>query len=589
MQAAASAAAFFQGDLMVDLKAKPFCLDEKKINWVENTIASMSLEEKIGQLFIYLCWDRDTSKIKNICNRYHVGGLRWQGGNLEQIYEQNRLFQENSRIPLLIAANALSGGNGAVKEGTLVATGAAAGAAPTDEVAYRTGVVSAAESKAVGVNWQFGPDCDVLLNWRNTIINDRAYGNDPDKVIACSKAFMKAHREANIACCAKHFPGDGTEERDQHLVMGCNDLNIKEWENTFGKVYRSLIDEGVEAFMIGHICMPAYQKHFNPSLTDADIRPASNSPELLTDLLRKQLGFNGLITTDASHMAGLSTSAPRSYQVPHAIAAGCDMFLFFNDPDEDFGYMMKGYKDGVITKERLSDALHRILGLKAKLGLDDFTFPSKELLSCVNCEKHHEEASWCADQCVTLVKDTQKILPWDVKNKKRAYVYYLETQPVSNLDGPDKQKKIVIEELERAGFECTVHTDYYEMECEKMDPVNRMRIMNTPSVEEFKSKYDIVFLFVHIKGYAQENNNRIKWSAPHSNELPWYVCEVPAVGISLNYTNHLYDLPMMKTYINAYAPTREYIRATVEKITGKSKFKGSANDLVWCDRWDTRR
>jgi beta-N-acetylhexosaminidase len=190
---------------------------------------------------------------------------------------------------------------------------------------------------------------------------------------------------------------------------------------------------------------------------------------------------------------------------------------------------------------------------------------------------------------VTLVKDTQHILPVDPKVRRRAALYYVETAPVSYLNGTDKAKQIVIEELERAGFEVEAHTDYYEMEAEKMSPVNAFRIMATPSVEEFKKKYDIVFVFVHMAGYAKENNVRLVWSAAHSSELPWYVHEVPTVGVSLNYTNHLYDLPMLKTFINAYAPTREYIRAAVEKITGKSEFKGKANELVWCGRWDTRR
>ena len=301
------------------------------------------------------------------------------------------------------------------------------------------------------------------------------------------------------------------------------------------------------------------------------------------------LGFNGLVLTDASHMAGMSTAAPRSVQVPGAIAAGCDMFLFFNDPEEDFNYMLEGYRKGVITEERLSDALHRILGLKAKLNLHHLRFPEISGLDVVGCAEHHAAAAACADAAVTLVKDTQHLLPVNPAARKRAALYYVETAPVSMADGPDPAKKIVIEELERAGFEVDAHQDYYEMECENPNPANQHRIMFTPPVEEFKAKYDIVFMFIHMKGYAQENNVRVKWSAAHSSELPWFVQEVPTVGISLNYTNHLYDLPMLKTFVNAYAPTREYIRAAIEKITGRSEFRGKANELVWCGRWDTRR
>lgn len=573
---------------MVDLTRKPFELNTEQLQWVEDTIASMTLEEKVGQLFICLNYDHREEAYQRMIEKFHVGGIRWQGGTLEQQYEQNKYYQENSKIPVLIAANLEAGAEKSVKGGTLLAPGPAMGAAGPD-IARLMADKAAEEAVAIGTNWTFAPITDVVSNWRNTIVNNRAFGDDPDEVIANSIAYMEGAHKHGIACCCKHFPGDGAEERDQHLVMGCNDLTVEEWEESFGKVYRAVFEAGVEAVMVGHICMPAWSKKLRPGMTDEDIMPATLSPELLQDLLRDHLGFNGLVLTDASHMAGLAASAPRSRQVPGAIAAGCDMFLFFNDPEEDFHYMLEGCQNGVISEERLSDALHRILGLKAKLNLHHSVFPGKEGLKAVGCAEHHEAAAACADAAVTLVKDTQHVLPIDPAGKKRAILYYVESAPVSMLDGPDPAKKIVIEELERAGFLVDVHKDYYEMECEQMSPANAFKIMDTPPVEEFKARYDVVFLFVHMKGYAQENNVRIKWSAAHSSELPWFVHEVPTVGVSLNYTNHLYDLPMLKTFVNAYAPTREYIRAAVEKITGKSQFKGKANELVWCGRWDTRR
>ena len=573
---------------MVNLREKPFNLNDEQLSWVENTLSSMTLEEKIGQLFICMNYDHREEKYKEMIERFHVGGIRWQGGSLKDQYDQNRYYQEHSKIPVLIAANLEAGAEKSLKGGTLLAPGPAMGAAGP-EVARLMADKAAEEAKAIGVNWTFAPITDVVYNWRNTIVNNRAFGNDPDEVIADSIAYMEGAHKHGLACCCKHFPGDGVEERDQHLVLGCNDLSVEEWERSFGKVYRAVFEAGVESVMVGHICMPAWSKKLRPGMTDEDILPATLSPELLQDLLRGHLGFNGLVLTDASHMAGLSTAAPRSVQVPGAIAAGCDMFLFFNDPEEDYGYMMNGYKNGVITDERLNEAVTRILGLKAKLNLYKYEFPSEDGLSIVGCEDHHEAAAVCADKSVTLVKDTQHILPLNPAKKPRAILYYVETAPVSYLNGTDPAKKIVVEELERAGFTVDCHQDYYEMECEQMSPMNAFKIMETPSVEEFKSKYDVVFMVVHMKGYAQENNVRVKWSAAHSSELPWFVYEVPTIGISLNYTNHLYDLPMLKTFVNAYAPTREYIRAAVEKIVGKSEFKGKANDLVWCGRWDTRR
>lgn len=572
---------------MVDLKAKPFCLDDESLRWVEDTIAGMSVEEKIGQLFIGMNYLHTKEHYDSMINVFHISAIRWQGGDLGEIYDQNRYYQEQSRIPILIAANCEAGGNGAVKEGTLVATPAAC-AASSPEVAYRMGQVAGKEAKAIGCNWSFAPVSDVLLNWRNTIVNTRAFGDDPDNIIACATAYMKGMWESGIACCTKHFPGDGSEERDQHLVLGCNDLSVEQWDNTYGKVYKALFDAGLESVMVGHICLPSYSRLLRPGIRDEDIKPATISPELLQDLLRDRLGFNGLVMTDASHMAGLSTAATRREQVVGAIASGCDLFLYFNVPEEDFTYMLEGYENGEITEQRLSDALHRILGLKAKLGLDRLVFPEKEGLSVVGCKEHHDVAAWAANRSVTLVKDTQKALPIDVSKKKRCKLYFVESAPVSVLDGTDRAKGIVVEELERVGFEVTSHTDYYEMECEKMDNLNRFRVMQTESVEEFKKKYDVVFMFINMKGYAQENNVRVRWSASHSNELPWFVREVPTVGVSLNYTNHLIDVPMLKTFINAYAPTREYIRAAIEKIVGVSEFEGKANELVWCDRWETK-
>jgi len=573
---------------MVDLREKPFNLDSDQIQWVEDTIASMTLEEKIGQLFICINWKRDKEFYREMINKYHIGGIRWQNGTVEEIWEQNKIYFEESKIPVLIAANCEQGGNGALKIGGTMIAPPHACAAGGSELAAIMAKHSAQEAKPVGVNWTFAPISDILFNWRNTIVNNRAFGNDVNEIIENCLAYMKVMKEEGILCCTKHFPGDGTEERDQHLVMGCNDLSVEEWDESFGKVYKTLIDEGIESFMIGHICMPAYQKLLNPELKDEDIMPATLSPELLQGLLRERLGFNGLILTDASHMAGLSTAAPRSVQVPGAIAAGCDMFLFFNDPEEDFNYMLDGYRNGVITEERLDDALHRILGLKAKVRLYEKKFPAKEELAIIGDASHKEAAAYCADKAITLVKDTQHLLPIKVEEKKRAILYFVESAPISILDGPDKTKQVFIEELERVGFEVDDHKDYYEYECEKQDPINRLKIIETPPVEEFKKKYDVVFMVVNMKGYAQENNVRVRWSCSHSSELPWFVKEVPTIGISLNYTNHLIDLPMMKTFINSYSPSREYIRATIEKIVGKSEFKGHYNSVVWCNRWETK-
>lgn len=573
---------------MINLKAKPFNLNEKQIQWVEETLASLTEDEKIGQLFINLTLQRDKETLDKLVNQYHIGGVRWQGGTLEEVYEQNKYFQEHSKVPVLIAANTEAGGDGAVKEGTFVASGAACGAAATDSVVRDMAAVGAEEAKAVGCNWVFAPVCDIVSNWRNTIVNTRAFGDDPKLVLERSLAYMEENLSRGVACAAKHFPGDGSEERDQHLIMGCNDLSVEEWDESFGYVYTNLIKAGLPSIMVGHICQPAYSKKLRPGMKDSEIKPATLSPELLQDLLREQLGFNGLIVTDATHMVGLTSSMARRDYIPGVIAAGCDMILFFNDPAEDIQYIRDALRTGVITSERLDDAVIRILGLKAMVGLHDFTFPAKENLSVVGCELHRAKAAKAADESITLVKDTGGVLPINPAEKKNVRLYFIESAPVSLLNGADKAKENLIKELEAAGFNVTAPKDLYEYDMEEQSPANKFKVMGHVNREEFKKNTDLVLFVINMKGYAQTNNVRLCYDASHSEQNPWFVGEVPTVAVSLNYTNHLYDVPMMKTFINAYGDSSEYLHALVEKLTGKSQFKGQANELVWCGRWETR-
>lgn len=579
---------------MVNLKAKPFFLTDDQIRWVEESIANMTLDEKLGQLFVILQARPGfgENQIEALLAQSHMGGLRWQnGGGKADIYRQLAAFQKHSKLPLLIAANCDDGGNGAAPEGTFVATAAECGAGAGTENAYHVGLVAGREASAVGANWMFNPVVDVYKNWRNTIVNTRSFGSDPDKVIANARAYIRGVKDANpnMACTIKHFPGDGVEELDQHLVMGVNSLNVEDWEASFGKVYRALINDGVEAVMVGHIALPAMSRKMRPGIQDKDILPATLAPELITDLLREELGFNGVVITDASHMVGMTAMARRRDAVPGAIIAGCDMFLFANDIDEDISFLRAAYERGDLTETRLSDALHRILGLKARLHLNERRMPAESALDCIGCAEHRACTAAAADSCITLVKDTRGNLPVDPQAKKRVFLVYVGSTPTTKGYKGDPTKQVVIEELERAGFEVDVCPNFHALEIENgVSPMNFVRMLAHSPRADFVKNHDWALIVLNVKGYAQENNVRVRWSCNHSLELPWYNEEVPTVAMSLNYTNHLIDLPQVHTFINAYAPNRTHIRAAIEKITGRSAFRGTADDSVFCGRWDTR-
>lgn len=581
---------------MVDLREKPFYLNDDEIRWVEDTIGSMSLDEKLSQLFVLLKGvpGADEDMIRGLMESARPGGMRWQGGDKETVARQNALFQKYSRIPVFIAGNCDDGGNGVLpKEGTFVATAAEAGASEGVETAYRIGYVAGREASAIGVNWMFNPVADVYRNWRNTIVNTRSFGSDPEKVTDCVRAYIRGIKDANpnMACTCKHFPGDGWDELDPHNSPAYNGDTVDDWMASYGKVYRAMIDEGLETVMTGQISFPAWSRKVRSGIKDSEIMPASLAPELLEGLLRGELGFNGLIISDASHMIGMAGVMARKEAVPKCIAAGCDMFLFANDFEEDLGYLKAGYESGVVTEERLSDALHRVLGLKAHLKLYDekVRTPDPALLGEVGCEQFRRYTAEAADRGVTLVKDTRGLLPIDVREKKKALLVYVRSTPNSKADRGDGVREIITEELARVGFEVSQCSSFYDLENEQgPHPMNFVRMMQLGPREEFKKKYDVVFVFINIKGYAQRNVERLAWSSGHSREMLWYTEEVPTVGVSLNYTNHLADTANIHTFVNAYGPNRENIRAAVEKIVGLSEFRGTADESVFCGRWDTR-
>lgn len=568
---------------MVNLREKPYYLNDEQIKWVEDTIASMTIEEKIGQLFVNMVANEEERKpenIKKVLDTYHPGAIRYHNASKEELLDMTNCLQQTTKIPLLIASNCEAGGNGGTKGGTPIANGAALAAIDSEDAVLQMAEVAAKEAAAIGCNWNFAPIVDLPYNWRNTIIQLRAFNNNPDDVIRYSKAFFKGMRSQNLATCMKHFPGDGTEENDQHLLMGINEYDCDKWDATFGKVYKELIDDGVMTIMAGHIALPEYSRKLRPGIKDEDIRPATLAPELITDLLKGQLGFNGLVVTDASHMIGMfGATIPRSEQVPQAIAAGCDMYLFFNDREEDFGYMMEGYKNGTITEERLNDALHRILGVKAALNLhtqqaEGKLVKSKEGLEVVGCEEHRKISREFADKYVTLVKDRLGYLPMTPEKYKRIKLVYIgsEAMVIAGTKFKSNDENIIkdiVEQLEKEGF---------IVDAEVATKKGKM--------EDFKKNYDCVLLVLNVQGFAQFNTMRVKWDEPVKQ--PWYMSELPTFVVSLSFTNNLIDVPMARCYINAYMDHHESFEAVLEKMMGKSEFKGRYNDNVFCGRWETR-
>jgi len=586
--------------MRVDLTKKPYNLDEASIKWVKDTIKGMSIEEKIGQLFINMGSERTEEYLTGVLEDYHIAGVRYNPGTAEEVYDQNKILQENSKIPLLIAANTEAGGNGACKDGTYVGHEVKIAATNDERYAYEMGRISGVEAAAIGFNWSFAPIVDLNRNWRNPIISTRTWSGDVDLTIKMSLAYMKGITESGIAPAAKHFPGDGLDERDQHLSFSVNDYSKNEWDETFGKVYGSLFDAGLPSIMAGHISLPKYVKHFNPDATvQEQILPATLNKYILTDLLRDEMGFNGLVVTDASHMVAMTATMKRQDMLPTAIAAGSDLFLFFNDPDEDFQWMLEGYQNGVITDERLEEALTRILGTKAALGLHKKEktdlLPDKETaMAKIGLAENQKIAEEVADKAITLVKDQQAIFPLDVTTSKRVLLVNVEGHKggFGALIGAEQVRPVdtLKEILEKEGFEVSIWESTEERinklpEEERAQAIANVYAQKRP-IKELVEQYDLI---INVASVQPNTDQRIQWPASKGTpDIPFYVHEVPTIFVSVQAPNHLADVPQVQTYINTYDSKPFTLQALVEKMMGRSSFTGVSPVDAFCGFLDTR-
>lgn len=581
---------------MLDLKANPFFLSDQDIDWVNNTLAGMTLPEKVGQLFCPVGVTSDEKVLAQLAGQMGIGGIMYRPGHSAEVQKAHRILQQYAKIPLLLAANLEGGGNGVALDGTAYAKPLQAAAANDDEAGYKLGKVACSEGAAVGCNWAFAPIVDIDINFRNPITNLRTFGSDANRVLKMAKGYLRAADEEGLAVSIKHFPGDGVDERDQHLLTSVNSLTVQQWDDSFGKVYGGLIEAGAKTVMVGHIAQPAYAHALNPKLPEQQVVPATLSPELLGGLLRGKLGFNGLVITDASPMVGFCAAMKRADAVPYTIAAGCDMLLFNKDIAEDFGYMMAGVQSGVITPKRLDEAVTRILALKASLKLHEkkangTLVPGEEALARLRNPRHVQWAKECADASVTLVKDTQQLLPLSAAKTPRLYLNVLEEN--DKIDSP--LRTLLKSKLEAEGFAVTVRNRDMQVDMAAMmrgepDP-RTMEVMQEAmgGTNSFVEQYDIVLYVANMETASNNTVVRLDWKGlgGMGNDTPWFVKELPVLFVSLANPYHLLDVPMIQTYINAYSAEPDTVDALMEKLMGRSEFTGTSPVDAFCGRWDT--
>ncbi len=409
-------------------------------------IKSMTLEEKILQTKVALMkkGEKLTDKpgaaffFGQIITEADDAGLDELRSYVDEVYA-------DADIPPLITSDFENGCGSMVKGLTQLPYMMGLGATNDEQLAYDYGKATALEARTLGANWSFSPVSDLNINKRNPLVNVRGMTDNAELAEKLLTKVVKGMQDGGIAACAKHFPGDGLDWRDQHIVTTENSLPIEEWKIKSGKVFKTLIDNGVMSIMAGHIALPAYQKERDSEFGKA--YPATLSHELITDLLKGELGFEGVVVTDAMGMGGfLSWYGTREETEIESFKAGCDMMLW---PTKDYvPNMIKAVESGYISMERLDDAVTRILKLKEKLGLLDGKCERFKTLTADEREFIKRTKERAFEKSITLMRDTEGLLPIDRKKVKKILLV-----PISNYEPAMEIGDRMAQKLRDEGFE----------------------------------------------------------------------------------------------------------------------------------------
>jgi beta-N-acetylhexosaminidase len=407
--------------------AGPVKLDRDGEKWAEKTLKGMSLEEKVGQMF--MIWARaeflnvnspEYLNLRDTMRKYHIGGfgltvhvygpLLLKSGPFEAAALVNQL-QRDSKYPLIFAADFERGVSMRLNGSTVFPHAMAFGAAGDPKFAEEFGRITGEEARAIGVQWNWFPVADVNSNPANPIINTRAFGEDPRQVGDMVAAYIKGAHQSGMLTTLKHFPGHGDTATDSHLSLAMVSGDRHRLETVELPPFKRGIEAGTDSVMVAHVTVPA--------LDPAPDHVASNSPVIVQDLLKRQLGFKGIVVTDAVDMNGLMRLYSTGGANPSALAAvatvkaGNDMVIIPADIDAAYNGVLNAVRSGEIYEKQIDASVLKILKAKASVGLNKARFVDLDALQrTVADPKSVAEAQEVADRAVTLVKDSRTVLPF---------------------------------------------------------------------------------------------------------------------------------------------------------------------------------
>tara|TARA_R110000751_G_scaffold234229_4_gene335612 strand:- start:2443 stop:4110 length:1668 start_codon:yes stop_codon:yes gene_type:complete len=534
------------------LTRAPFNLGADEATWVKHQLGSMSQQEKIGQLFILMSAGEDPTTVERVARFKPAGLKRFFGPDLAKEKALLEQIREDATIPMLFPYD-MEGSRMSLSFGTEVPNPLAMAAMDDEDANARICEIMAREARMMGVNVSFTPVVDICADPRSAIVPTRGFGSDVERIARMARRQVEVLQANGIAATAKHWPGEGYDPRDQHLLTTINPLSMQDWHDTFGHLYSTMIEAGVMAIMSGHIALPAYVASQDESADLERYRPASISSHLNRTLLRDELGFNGVVVSDSSLMAGLGSWDRRDVTTPELIENGCDLILFSDDPEADFARIETALADGRLSQTRVDEAITRTLAMKAALGLHANAQPIDP--TALASTQDRAAARAITARAPTLVKDVQNMLPLSVQKHQRLYVY--STGVVSPV-GP-KTQFALLDMLRTEGFEVTLHQGGF-------NPVPW-------------AGHDAVLYLMGEESLLTRQNIFLNWAQLGGNFLqamrrPWH--DIPTALISFGHPFYLMDAPRLPCVVNAYATMDTMQEAVVDCLLGRTPFAGKS-------------
>lgn len=518
-------------------------------------IAEMSLRQKINQTIVVLM---EKNKKIDFCPgaAFFFGQIITEADEtgLDELRGYVKELVGHCDIPPLITSDFENGCGSMVKGLTPLPYMMGLGATNDTQLAYDYGKATALEARSVGANWTFSPVSDLNMNCRNPLVNNRSMTDDEKLACRMLPQIVNGMQENGLVACAKHFPGDGVDYRDQHITTTTNSLKMEDWHRSFGAVYKQLIENGVQTIMAGHITLPDYPQKLSERFGLP--LPATLNKDLITTLLKEELGFEGIVVTDALNMGGFHGWFDTHEQAElEAFKAGCDMLLW---PSEHFAdNLEKAILSGEISMERLDDAVSRILRVKQKAGLFEkgyeqfykLTEEDKRFIENVQAE--------CSEKSITLIRDHLKHFPLQADKTKRIGVVAVAEHVPAKTEAAFLKK-----EFEKRGFE----VEYYDNDLFKNDERAAFYMRNDVIIYALFSRPFRPIGFLDYRGDHA-------WQIGGAFLPDYSIDKTVFVSFGSPYFGIQY-FDRAQTYVNAYSMLECSVKGFVKAACGECEFTG---------------